>query len=197
MTAQQLGRAEEARSWLEKAEGWWAQSLREVPRKRELRLPVPWWDFAELEILLREARKVVGGTEPADEADRWCLRARAHAELSDPVAAADDVRHACELRPDDALLRIDLGRVLLAAGRDDEADAEFRRAAGLRPHDAVLRIHCGRAWADSGRRMRGAGYFDEAVAIRPDDPIARVARGRFLKECGEYRRADADLRGPR
>ena len=95
--------------------------------------------------------------------------------------------------PDDALLRIDLGRALLAAGRDDEADAEFRRAAGLRPLDAELRIHCGRAWADSGRRMRGAGYFDEAVALRPDDPIARVARGRFLKECDESGRADADF----
>src|SRR5262249_45466414 len=149
MTALRLGHAEEARSWLEKAEGWWAQSLREVPRKRELQLPVPWWDFAELEILLREARRVVGGTEPVDGAERWWLRARAHAELADRVAAADDLRHACELRPDDALVRIDLGRALLAAGRDDEADAEFRRAAGLRPRDAELRIHCGRAWADS------------------------------------------------
>ena len=73
MTARRLGRDEEARSWLEKAEGWWARSLREVPRGRELRLPVPWWDFAELEILLHEARRVVAGTEPADEADRWLL----------------------------------------------------------------------------------------------------------------------------
>jgi serine/threonine-protein kinase len=193
MTARRLGRDEEARSWLEKAEGWWADAVREAPRGRELRLPVPWWDFAELEILLREARKIVAGTEPANEADHWRLRARAHAELADPEAAAADLRQACELRPDDAVLRIDLGRALIAAGRDGEADAEFRRAAGLRPGDAELRIQCGRAWADSGRRQRGAAYFHEAVALRPDDPIARVARGRFLKECGDSDRGDADF----
>jgi tetratricopeptide (TPR) repeat protein len=191
--ARRLGRAEEARSWLEKAEGWWAQSLREGAQRRELRLPVPWWDFAELEILLREARRVVAGTEPADEADRWRLRARAHAELADLSAAAADLRHACERHPDDARLGIDLGRALIAAGRDDEADAAFRRAVGLRPGEAEPRIRCGRAWADSGRRERGAAYFDEAVALRPDDPIARVARGRFLSECGESGRADADF----
>jgi serine/threonine-protein kinase len=193
MTAQRLGREAEGRSWLEKAESWWAGTVREVPRGREMRLPIPWWDFAELEILLREARRVVAGTKPAEEADRLCLRARAHAELADPEAAAADLRHACELRPDDALLRIDRGRALIAAGRDGEADAEFRRAAGLRPGDAELRIRCGRAWADSGRRERAAAYLDEAVALTPDDPIARVARGRFLTECGESGRADADF----
>jgi tetratricopeptide (TPR) repeat protein len=193
MTARRLGRNEEARSWLQKAEAWWARSLREVPRTRELRLPVPWWDFAEFEILLREARRVVAGTEPADDADRWRLRARAHAELADHNAAAADLRHACELRADDALLRIHLGRALIAARREDEADAEFRRAARLQPHDAELRIHCGRAWADSGGRQRGAAYFDEAVALRPDDPIVRVARGRFLQECDESQRTDADF----
>jgi hypothetical protein len=164
-----------------------------VLQRRELRLPVPWWDVAELEILLREARRAVAGTEPADEADRWRLRARAHAELADPAAAAADLWNACEQHPDDALLRVDLARALIAADRDDEADAEFRRAAGLRPGDAELRIRCGRAWADSGRRERGAAYFDEAVALRPDDPGARVARGRFLSECGEFGRADADF----
>jgi eukaryotic-like serine/threonine-protein kinase len=193
MTAQRLGREAEARSWLEKAEDWWSGSLREMPRRRELRLPVPWWDFAELEILLREARSVVAGAEPAEQADRFSLRARAHAEVADPAAAAADLRHACELRSDDAFLRINLGRSLIAAGRDDLADAEFRRAVGLRPRDAELRIYCGRAWADSGRRERGAAYFDEAVALEPDDPIARIARGRFLKECGESERADADF----
>jgi serine/threonine-protein kinase len=193
MTAQQLGRDEEARTWLRKADRWWEDTIREVRRRREFRLPIPWWDFAELEILLREARSVVTGADAADEAERWRLRARGHSELADPEGAAVALRRACELRPDDPSLRIDFGRALIAAGHGDEADAAFRRAIAVRPAEAEVRIHCGRAWADFGQGERGATYFDEAVALEPEAPAARVARGRFLAECGQAGRAEADF----
>ena len=197
MTARRLGRDEEARSWLEKAEGWWARSLREVPRRRELRLPVPWWDFAELEILLREARRVVAGTEPADEADRWCLRARAMPSWLTPRPP----RPTCGTRASCAPTTHSCGSTW--------AGPCSPRAATTRPTPSFAgRPACDRATRSCASIaegpgpipagvMRGAGYFDEAVALRPDDPIARVARGRFLKECGESGAPTPTSRGPR
>ena len=83
------------------------------------------------------------------------------------------------------------GRALLAAGRDDEADAEFHRAAGLRPATRSCASTAGGPGPIPAGGC-GAGYFDEAVADRPTTRCAGRA-GRFLEECGESERADADF----
>lgn len=78
----------------------------------------------------------------------------------------DALRATAERRPGDPVLRLALGRKLLAAGRAGEAVEECRRAAALAPASAE-------AWGALGRALAAAGRDDEAFAALQ----ASLARG--------------------
>src|SRR5437660_777596 len=74
---------------------------------------------------------------------------------------------AAEMRPGDPVLRLALGRKLLAAGRADEAAPEFRRAATLDPQSAEALAGLGAALAAAGHEGDAFGALQLSLNRRP------------------------------
>jgi len=74
-----LGKKDEARRWLERAEAWLEETLDEALVRPGVKLPLPWMDWAEFLIVRHEARQALGaGKSRADEKlEQLDTRARA------------------------------------------------------------------------------------------------------------------------
>jgi tetratricopeptide (TPR) repeat protein len=63
-----LGNKDEARQWLDRAEAWLEEVLDEALARPGVKSPLPWMDWAEFQVLRREARQALGaGKSRADE----------------------------------------------------------------------------------------------------------------------------------
>ncbi len=93
--------------------------------------------------------------------------------------------------PDSPYERMFRGRVLLALGETEKAEAEFEAAVALRPDDAELWLTRARIFADLGRKDRAAADRIKAQVLKGDDPRTWVETGRLLAELGEHKQADA------
>jgi serine/threonine-protein kinase len=105
-------------------------------------------------------------------------------------------REAVRLRPDDPTAHMELGNVLRADGKLDDAIAEYRTAARLVPGDAEVRFELAwNLWA--GHQLDDAiTEFREVARLRPDDPTPRAtldateqATVRLDDAIAEYRAA--------
>jgi Flp pilus assembly protein TadD len=135
---------------------------------------------------LEEAARLLRAGD-ADGAEA-CLRAVLGADEADEDAADADALHllglvayrrgrhgqACAAieaavarRPEVALYRANLGRVLAAAGRVEEAASALRGAVAAAPEDADLHYDLGLALARAGRTAEAAAAYREAVARAP------------------------------
>lgn len=93
---------------------------------------------------------------PADPKLAHAL-ARARLESGDPYGALEPLESALAVRPDDAEIRVDLSRALVALGRGGEADAAIEALPeALRARQPVLHL-----WARSAEQ---AGLPDRAAA---------------------------------
>jgi tetratricopeptide (TPR) repeat protein len=83
---------------------------------------------------------------------------------------------ACRLAPRAALLRLQLGEVLLQLGKLEEAAQEIRESVRLSPEDPVGWHALGLCEARGGRPREAIGFFRKAVELRPDfaDSLARL-----------------------
>ncbi len=125
------------------------------------------------------------------------------------------LREAVRLKPDDALVRYDLGAILKARGDRDGAIAEFRAAIGLKPNNASAHYFVGIALRDKGMSDEAIDEFREAVRIdgdhlgaaiwvlgdlllnleRMDDAIALYRRARGIGDArpADIARADKEI----
>ncbi len=104
--------------------------------------PVPWWDYLECQLLYREARLLIDGAPPPDDARLHVLRARALAGLNWVEQAAAEFDAALQLSPDDPQIRLEAhrnrGGCCVHRRQWRDAAAEFAKAAELRPDEAIL-----------------------------------------------------------
>jgi transitional endoplasmic reticulum ATPase len=122
--------------------------------------------------------------------------------VSDPI---ETLRQAVSLSPENAPLRRHLGDLLAAAGRHEEAVAEYREALALEPSDE-LRLVLARAFLSLGRTGEAAVLVDVVLEADASSASALLLRSRLLLNEGDldgardaYRRAvaaDAELADP-
>ncbi|EGY00993.1 TPR repeat-containing protein II [Nitrospirillum viridazoti Y2] len=77
--------------------------------------------------------------------------------------------------------RFNLGVLLQADGRRDEAVAQYRQALVLNPFDARLHNALGIAHHDAGDLAQAMSCFEDALASDPDDPQAHNNMGHLLQ----------------
>jgi tetratricopeptide (TPR) repeat protein len=79
--------------------------------------------------------------------------------------------------PDSLLARRDLGRLLLRAGRFDEAIAQYRAAVRVDPGDVETLVSLGNAQFGLGRQDEAVESYSAALKINKDSPEAHANLG--------------------
>jgi CubicO group peptidase (beta-lactamase class C family)/tetratricopeptide (TPR) repeat protein len=177
MADHRLGRDDEARRWLDRADSWFDRGLREYQDGSGVGIltGTTWSDWAAFLALRREARGAIRGGSPSEDVRdrlasgslRWAMGRGAAAE-ADLEAVVADPRWRDEPRA-----WIELGRVRAQAGQTDRADDAFARAAALAPEDPQLFLEHG--WwlavpAPADRELDPTSDIDPARPMAPGAP---------------------------
>jgi hypothetical protein len=118
-----------------------------------------------------------------DNAEALVLAAAALAEAGEPEPALAHLRRAALLRPDQAAIHANLGKLLAACGRFQEAEASFATAVRLAPSHlpvalnrayGLLKAGDPRGWqaAEARHRQPGRTRLPEASRLRPGMEVA-------------------------
>ena len=107
--------------------------------------------------------------------------------------AADLVRRAVRLRPEDAALQLNLGNALKALGQLDDAIEQFRNALTLAPEFPMAHYNLGNAYAAAGRHEDAADAFARSLRLQPDDPSSHTNHGNALHALGRHAEAVASF----
>jgi TolB-like protein/tetratricopeptide (TPR) repeat protein/DNA-binding winged helix-turn-helix (wHTH) protein len=109
---------------------------------------------------------------------------------TDQVYAAESAcRQALETDPSLKETELALGRLYLASGRPEQAEAVFRSLLRRSPRDALVHIGLGRAMAKSNRPDEAERSFREAIAVEPGFWQAYNSLGGFLFQVSRNREA--------
>ena len=111
-----------------------------------------------------------------------------NAVWSDPVGLW---RESVAKAPDHWLPHLLLGEALHAAGRQDEAIAEYRRGIDLRPDQELAYQKLARAWLETGRAAQAWATFHELHARLPQSPVASNGLGALALLGGDREGARA------
>ncbi len=97
------------------------------------------------------------------------------------LAAAEPLlRRLAADRPDDGGLHLQLGRVLVAQKKNDDAIAEFQAAVKLAPKDMEAQRELADLYASAGKNDLAEAAYRPLVTAHPNDPELHRALGRAL-----------------
>jgi serine/threonine protein kinase/Flp pilus assembly protein TadD len=144
MAHHRLGQADQARKKLDAAAVAQEERIRALFKNGPGFMPCAWWDFLASSLHYREAKKLIEGKEPPDDARLWVVRGRALAALARHEQARVSFAQAIELNPALASAWTSRGDTYVRLGQWDKAIADYARASELAPRDAVVHNH--RAW---------------------------------------------------
>lgn len=130
-------------------------------------------------------RRVVGGNQTTDEMGHLWIqvlprRSEINGEDARMVLQEALMQHDLQKYPHDYLANYNLGAVLEARGRLEEAIARYRNALRANPGDATAQNALGTALEGQGRLEEAVGYFQQALRARPDYSDARYNLGKAL-----------------
>jgi tetratricopeptide (TPR) repeat protein len=138
--------------------------------------------------LWTRAAAVTSGNYMAEEKLGEALRDR-----GDSAGALAHYTRALDLAPASdkyqAVVRNDLGLVLMEEGRVEEALAEFKEASRRDPSFAEARTNLGNSLAAAGRPAEAIPHYEAALVLDPSAASAQVGLGSAL--LGQGRAADA------
>jgi tetratricopeptide (TPR) repeat protein len=123
-------------------------------------------------------------TSPED-AEILHLRARIDREAGDVAQAVRRLRTATRLQPSIAAYHLDLGSVLLAIGRLDDAVESTEIAAGLAPQHLACWLNLGTIHYARGDKPKALSAFERAVECDPAHAQANNNLGLLLLEQGD------------
>ena len=112
----------------------------------------------------------------------------------DYTGAETEFRAAIRLKPDDGCAHDNLGVVLKAQGKLEEAIAEIREGIRLKPEDAMHHNNLGVAVGAQGRVEEAIASYREAVRLKPDFAGAHYNLGDALSHQGKLPEAIAAYR---
>ncbi len=136
-----------------------------------------------------EAARRLGSTEAAT----FALLASSYERANKPEAARAVLADGVAARPDDASLQHDLGRLLLADGRPEEALPHLQKAAGAPRATAGAELDLGRALEALGRADEAEIAYRRAIRLSPDLAGAHYALGKLLQRQGKKAEAEREL----
>lgn len=96
-------------------------------------------------------------------------------------------------RPDDGGLHLQLGRVLAAEKKNDDAIAEFQTALKVSPKDAEAQREIADFYASAGKNDLAEGAYRPLVAAHPNDAELHRALGRALLLQKKFPEAQQEL----
>jgi tetratricopeptide (TPR) repeat protein len=96
-------------------------------------------------------------------------------------------------RPDDSGLHLQLGRVLVAQKKNDDAIAEFQAALKASPKDADAERELADLYAAAGKNDLAETAYRPLAAARPNDPELHRALGRALLLQKKFPEAQQEL----
>jgi predicted Zn-dependent protease len=108
-------------------------------------------------------------------------------------AAAEDLRRAVELAPDNPAAHAELAGVLNHLGRTREAIYHYELARRSRPADPAVLLGLARALADDAEVDEAEHRLDDLLAAEPDAADALVERGRLTHRQGHEAEAEPFL----
>jgi tetratricopeptide (TPR) repeat protein len=102
----------------------------------------------------------------------------------DADAAVDAYENAVRLNPNDPALRREFGAALVAAGRFDDAFAEFVVALLIAPDDAEVLAAVGQMFLDTDRAQEAIAPLRRALAVKADRYETHYALATALARAG-------------
>lgn len=114
-------------------------------------------------------------------------------EIGKPQGAVDHFGAVVRLQPASAVAVYNLGTALEAAGRFDEASAEYAKAIALDPAYAAAHVNLGNLQLRAGRLADARGEYEAAVRLDPASADAHNNLGRVLLLGGDRARASAEI----
>lgn len=108
--------------------------------------------------------------------------------------AADRLREALGLDPDDPESRHLLGVVVARLGDLEAGDRLIESAIALAPAESSYHVNLGNVRQASGDLESGAACFRRAVELAPDNALARFNLARVLDDVGDAEGAAAEYR---
>jgi protein O-mannosyl-transferase len=102
-------------------------------------------------------------------------------------------KHAIDVVPANYLARFNLGAVLEAQGKSDEAVMQLREAVSERPYYVPARAELGQLLAGQGHPDEAVRELQTAVHLRPDDAIAHFRLGSVLGTLARSSEAAAEF----
>ncbi len=191
------GRKEEAAKKLDSVERWMEQAIQADGLGAYWRL---WHDFAELQLLYRQARHEIADALPTDHPNIWMSRGWTYLTLGNPDKAALQFGNAIELRPKDTRFLLARARLFADFHHWNEADADYAKAVASMPDDGALRIESARYHARRMHWEKAIADLDHAINLKNKDvlpqlsiPFLLVERGRIYAKTGEWDKAATDF----
>ena len=144
--------------------------------------------FREAEVLLERVLAAV-----PDQPQALHMLAIVMHHLGRGTGGIEVMRHAIDLRPDDAGLRSNLGAMLAGSGDLDGGIVELRKAVALNPDLADGHNNLGNALKRQGNAEQAIAEYRKAIACRSDFAEAHNNLGASLQEKRRFDEALVEL----
>jgi Flp pilus assembly protein TadD len=103
------------------------------------------------------------------------------------------LRHLAAERPDDAGIHLQLGRVLAAQGKKDDAIPEIQAALKLSPNDTEAQRDLADLYASAGKNDLAEAAYRPLVTAHPNDAELRRGLGQALLRQKKFSEAEQEL----
>ncbi len=126
--------------------------------------------------------------------DQWRSSAAALQRTGDLLGAAEAIRRAIALRPDDAAIHCDLAVLLQLSGRLEESRQEYLRAIELQPSHRTALYNLGCLYNTADREAEAIACFRRTIEFDPEHAASHHNLGQALLNLGETDAAIAQYR---
>jgi Flp pilus assembly protein TadD len=96
-------------------------------------------------------------------------------------------------RPDDPAVHLQLGRMLAASGKKEDAIPELQLAAKLAPGDTQVKRDLGDLYLDLGKYPEAEAQYQPLLASTPKDPDLHFSLGRILLNQHKFPEAEQEF----
>jgi serine/threonine protein kinase/predicted Zn-dependent protease len=184
MAHHRLGHSDEARQWLARIDDYQGSGIRRFLDHSPGAFP--WFRLAEFEVLTREARTLIEGTDPGVEPKIREMQEIVRSLQAARDGATDAFDRRVEEAPDDPRDRLARARRLADLGRWKPADVDIARARKLQPDDREIRREANRIEVALGRADELAAVYAGRLDRASSGPAFATERNRVALELAEW-----------
>ncbi|MFQ5738842.1 MAG: tetratricopeptide repeat protein [Acidobacteriota bacterium] len=130
-------------------------------------------------------RRVVAGNQSSDEMSHLWIQVLPQRRQDLRLLQETLMRHRLKKYPFDPVAHTNLGSMLQARGRIQEAIDQFHQALKIRPDDAATLNNLGAAFQATGRFREAVSQFRHALKLRPNYASALYNLGNSLLHLGQ------------